>query len=338
MSDRDFWLGEPFPLGATFDGHGTNFALFSESATKVELCLFDDAGVEERLTLPEQHAHVHHGYLHNVRPGQRYGYRVHGEWRPSAGKRANPNKLLIDPYAKAVEGEVTWSPAVFGHDRNDPGRANLLDSANHVPRSIVVDDTFNWGNDQHPRTPWHETCIYEAHVRGLTMTHPAVPEALRGTYAGLGHPAVIEYLVDLGVTAIELMPVHHFIPEGFIVDRGLTNYWGYQSASFFAPHAAYAASGSSGQQVTEFKELVKTLHSAGLEVLLDVVYNHTCEGTADGPTLSMRGIDNATYYRLQDHDPGAYTDFTGTGNTLNVRHPATPVSYTHLTLPTTPYV
>ncbi len=323
MSSHEFWLGEPFPLGASFDGHGTNFALFSESATSIELCLFDDAGNQERLTLPEQHAHVHHGYLPGVRPGQRYGYRVHGEWQPANGQRANPHKLLIDPYAKAIEGEVNWTPAVFGHALADADERSLLDSADDVPRSIVIDDTFNWGNDTSPRTPWHETCIYEANVRGLTMTHPAVPEALRGTYAGLAHPAVIEHLVDLGVTAIELMPVHHFIPEGFIVARGLTNYWGYQSAGFFAPHAAYSASGDRGQQVTEFKELVKALHSAGLEVLLDVVYNHTCEGTADGPTVSMRGIDNATYYRLNDDDRRNYTDFTGTGNTLNVRHPAT---------------
>ncbi len=323
MSRREFWLGEPFPLGATFDGHGTNFALFSESATMVELCLFDDDGAEERLELPEHHAHVHHGYLRDIRPGQRYGYRVHGDWDPADGKRANAHKLLLDPYAKAVEGEVVWTPSVFGHDVHDPSQRSALDSAPHVPRSIVVDDTFNWGSDASPRTPWHETCIYEAHVRGLTMTHPAVPEELRGTYAGLAHPAIIEYLVDLGVTAIELMPVHHFIPEGFIVARGLTNYWGYQTAAFFAPHAPYAATGDRGQQVTEFKEMVKSLHSAGLEVLLDVVYNHTCEGTAEGPTLSMRGVDNATYYRLDDDDRANYTDFTGTGNTLNVRHPAT---------------
>ena len=300
MTAHEFWLGEPFPLGATFDGHGTNFAVFSESASKVELCLFDESGCETRLTLPEEHAHVHHGYLRDVRPGQRYGYRVHGDWNPSHGRRANPNKLLIDPYAKAIEGQVNWTPSVFGHDLADASRASQLDSAPDVPRSVVVDDTFNWGNDVNPRTPWHETCIYEAHVRGLTMRHPAVPEELRGTYAGLAHPAVINYLVDLGVTAVELMPVHHFVPEGFIVGRGLTNYWGYQTAGFFAPHAAYAAGGGRGNQVTEFKELVKTLHAAGLEVLLDVVYNHTCEGTAEGPTLSMRGIDNATYYRLND--------------------------------------
>jgi len=319
----EFWLGEPFPLGATFDGHGTNFALFSESATSVELCLFDEAGNEQRLTLPERRAHVHHGYLRDVRPGQRYGYRVHGEWNPATGHRANANKLLIDPYAKAVEGEVEWTPAVFGHDVDDPSKPSQLDSAGIVPLSVVVDDTFNWGNDISPRTPLHETVIYETHVKGLTQTHPEVPEKLRGTYAGLGHPAIVDYLVDLGVTAVELMPVHQFIPEGFIVKRGLTNYWGYQSASFFAPHAAYSSAGDRGQQVTEFKELVKTLHSAGLEVLLDVVYNHTCEGTAQGPTFSMRGIDNATYYRLSDDDPGNYVDFTGTGNTLNVRHPAT---------------
>jgi len=224
MSQKDFWRGEPFPLGASFDGHGTNFALFSESASKVELCLFDEDGKEQRLTLPDEHAHVHHGYLRGIRPGQRYGYRVHGEWNPAEGKRSNPNKLLLDPYAKAVEGDVEWTPAVFGHDVKSPGAASQLDSAHAVPRSIVVDDTFNWGNDTSPRTPWHKTCIYEAHVRGLTMTHPDVPEHLRGTYAGLAHPAVVDYLVDLGVTAVELMPVHHFISEGFIVENGLSNY------------------------------------------------------------------------------------------------------------------
>lgn len=322
MTAAGFRLGEPFPLGAQWDGYGTNFALFSESAHLVELCLFDAHGNETRRALPEQHAHVHHGYLPGVRPGQRYGYRVHGEWAPSAGKRANPAKLLIDPYAKAVEGTVSWSPAVFGHDTTAPHKPSITDSAPYMPRSIVVDDQFDWGDDRHPRTPWHETCIYEAHVRGLTMTHPKVPAELRGTYAGMAHPAVIDHLVSLGVSAVELMPVHHFVPEGFIVDAGRTNYWGYASAAFFAPHAGYSASGGGGAQVNEFKQLVKTLHSAGLEVILDVVYNHTAEGSADGPTLSMRGIDNATYYRLRSEDPGRYEDFTGTGNTLNVRHPA----------------
>jgi len=317
-----FRLGEPFPLGATWDGHGTNFALYSESATQVELCLFDDEGNEVRRTLPEQHAHVHHGYLPGVAPGQRYGYRIHGAWNPANGQRANPSKLLIDPYAKAVEGEVRWSPAVFGHDITAPSQPNRTDSAPHMPRSIVIDDQFDWGDDRHPRNPWHETCIYEVHVRGLTMTHPKVPPELRGTYAGMAHPAVIDHLVSLGVTAVELMPIHHFIPEGFIAEAGLTNYWGYATAAFFAPHGPYSASGDAGSQVNEFKQLVKTLHRAGIEVILDVVYNHTSEGSAAGPTLSMRGVDNATYYRLRPDDPGRYEDFTGTGNTLNVRHPA----------------
>ena len=322
MSNPQFWLGEPFPLGANYDGKGTNFALYSESAASVELCLFDEHGVETRLTLPEHHAHVHHGYLAGIGPGQRYGFRVQGDWNPGEGLRANPAKLLIDPYAKAVEGDVRWSPAVFGHDLASPHLANPTDSAPFMPRCVVVDDSFDWGDDQHPRTPWHETCIYEAHVRGLTMTHPEVPPELRGTYAGMAHPAVIRHLVELGVTAVELMPVHHFVPEGFAVEAGLTNYWGYATAAFFAPHGPYSASGDGGQQVVEFKQLVKALHAAGLEVLLDVVYNHTSEGTADGPTLSMRGIDNATYYRLDESDRGRYQDFTGTGNSLNVRHPA----------------
>lgn len=320
---RQMWLGEPFPLGASWNGRGTNFAIYSESATLVELCLFDDDGNEQRLRLPEHTAHVHHGYLPGVGPGQRYGYRVHGAWDPASGRRANPNKLLIDPYAKAVEGEVTWDASVFGHDLDNPGQPSALDSAPAMPRSIVVDDRFDWGDDRPPRTPWHRTTIYEAHVRGLTMTHPDVPDELRGTYAGMASPAIIKYLSELGVSAIELMPIHHFVPEGFAVEQGLTNYWGYATAAFFAPHGAYSSTGDRGQQVVEFKQLVKALHAAGLEVLLDVVYNHTSEGTAQGPTLSMRGVDNATYYRLRDDDPGQYLDFTGTGNSLNVRHPAT---------------
>ena len=320
---RSIELGNPFPLGAAFDGRGTNFALYSESADVVELCLFDDEGVESRVVLPEQQAFVHHVYLPGIGPGQRYGYRVHGHWNPAAGARANSRKLLVDPYAKAIEGEVTWHPSVFGHDPDDPLLPNLLDSAPYVPRSIVVDDAFDWGDDSPPRTRWHETVIYETHVRGLTMRHPAVPPELRGTYAGVAHPAIIEHLVTLGVTAVELMPVHHFVPEGYLADRNLTNYWGYSTAGFFAPHGAYASSGQRGQQVNEFKHLVRTLHQAGIEVILDVVYNHTTEGTEAGPTLSLRGIDNAVYYRLPEDDKSRYLDFTGTGNTLNMQHPAT---------------
>lgn len=321
-TDHTVLLGNLAPLGARWDGDGTNFAIYSESAESIELCLFDEAGSEERIELPETTAHVHHGYLSGVGPGQRYGYRVHGKWEPGRGLRSNAQKLLIDPYALAVEGDVTWTPAVMAHRHDNPAIQDLTDSAPFVPRSVVVDPSFDWEDDAAPATPWHQTCIYETHVRGLTMTHPGVPEGLRGTYAGMASDAIIEYLVQLGITAVELMPVHHFIPEGFTGDRGLTNYWGYSTAAFFAPHGPYAASGQRGEQVTEFKRLVKRLHQAGLEVLLDVVYNHTTEGSAAGPTFSHRGVDNATYYRLVDEDPSQYLDFTGTGNSLNVRHPA----------------
>jgi glycogen operon protein len=316
------WLGEARPLGATWDGTGTNFALFSEGAFAVELCLFDDDGHETRIEIPEHTANTHHAYLSGVGPGQRYGYRVHGPWDPSQGLRFNPAKLLVDPYAKAIEGSVDWTGPVYGHDALDPSRPDYADSAPSVPRSIVMDTAFDWGDDAPPGTPWYETVIYETHVRGLTMTHPDVPPELRGTYAGMGCEPVVEHLAGLGVTAVELMPIHHFVPEGFVLERGLTNYWGYSTLGFFAPHGPYAAGGDGGAQVPEFKRLVKTLHSAGIEVLLDVVYNHTTEGTADGPTLSFRGIDNTTYYRLDPDDPAAYVDFTGTGNSLNVTRAA----------------
>ncbi len=316
------WFGDPFPLGANWDGSGTNVAVYSESATRIDLCLFDERGIEERIRLPETTAHVHHGYVPGLAPGQRYGFRVHGRWAPADGARANPAKLLIDPYALAIEGSVRWNPAVFGHRLDDPGARSELDSAPFVPRSIVVDRAFDWEGDTPPRTPLHATVIYETHVRGLSMTHPDVPPPLRGTYAGMASPPIIDHLVQLGITAVELLPVHHFEPEGFLVDRGLTNYWGYSSLGFFAPHAAYASSDQRGGQVAEFKELVKALHRVGIEVILDVVYNHTTEGNEQGPTLSLRGIDNATYYRLQEHDRSRYVDFTGTGNTLNVRHSA----------------
>jgi isoamylase len=314
------WLGEPLPLGATWDGQGTNFALYSEGAEAVELCLLDRAGQENRIEVPEHTASTHHLYLPGVGPGQRYGYRVHGPWDPARGLRYNPAKLLVDPYAKAIEGEVDWAGPVYGHRRDDPGRPDPADSAGHVPVSVVIDSGFDWGDDRPPRTPWYHTVIYETHVRGLTMTHPDVPPELRGTYAGMASEPVLSYLVDLGVTAVELMPVHHFVPEGFLFERGLTNYWGYATLGFFAPHAGYSAAGDGGAQVDEFKGLVKALHRAGIEVLLDVVYNHTTEGTAAGPTLSFRGIDNATYYRLDPEDPARYVDFTGTGNSLNVSH------------------
>jgi glycogen operon protein len=307
------WLGEPFPLGATWDGVGTNFAIYSESAELVELCLFADDGSETRYGLPESTAFVHHGYLPGVGPGQRYGFRVHGVYEPHRGLRANPAKLLLDPYARAVDGEVSWHPALWG---NHPA-----DSAGYVPRSVVVDPAFDWGDDRPPRTPWHHTIIYETHVKGLTMTHPDVAPELRGTYAGLASPAITAYLADLGVTAVELLPVHHFVSEGFLADRNLSNYWGYASLGFFAPHGSYSASGTRGEQVVEFKEMVQALHAAGIEVILDVVYNHTTEGNEDGPTLCFRGIDNPTYYRLDPNDPARYVDYTGTGNSLNVRHP-----------------
>jgi len=316
------WAGEPRPLGAHWDGEGTNFALFSERAFGVELCLFDDDGNETRIDVPEHTANSHHVYLPGVGPGQRYGYRVHGPWDPGHGLRFNSAKLLVDPYAKAIEGGVDWSGPVFGHFKGDPMTPDHDDSAAFVPRSIVIDSAFDWGDDARPHVPWYQTVIYEAHVRGLTMTHPDVPEELRGTYAGMACDAVIEHLVDLGVTSIELMPVHHFVPEGFLAERGLTNYWGYSTLGFFAPHGPYAAAGDGGGQVSEFKTLVRALHRAGIEVLLDVVYNHTTEGTADGPTLSFRGVDNTTYYRLAPDNPAAYMDFTGTGNSLNVTHAA----------------
>ncbi len=315
------WPGTAYPLGATYDGAGTNFALFSEVAERVELCLFDDAGAEQRIALPERDGFVWHAYLPLVGPGRRYGYRVYGPYDPAAGLRCNPAKLLLDPYAKAIDGEIDWDESLFGYRFADPSKRNDTDSAAHAPKSVVISPFFDWGDDRHPRTPYHETVIYEAHVRGLTMRHPSVPEELRGTYAGLAHPAVIEHLTRLGVTAIELMPVHQFVPEHALVQRGLTNYWGYNTIGFLAPHNAYAAYGQRGEQVQELKTMVKALHEAGIEVILDVVYNHTAEGNEKGPTLSFRGIDNAAYYRLVDDDPAYYMDYTGTGNSLNVRHP-----------------
>ncbi|MEU7409866.1 glycogen debranching protein GlgX [Streptomyces sp. NPDC042638] len=312
------WSGHPYPLGASFDGQGTNFALFSEVAERVELILLDDAGTGTPVRLHEVDGFVWHAYLPGVGPGQRYGYRVHGPWQPSLGNRCNPAKLLLDPYARAVDGQIDNHASLYERAPDGPAPA---DSAGHTMLGVVTDPYFDWGDDRPPRTPYAESVIYEAHVRGLTRTHPDVPEGLRGTYAGLAHPAVTGHLTSLGVTAVELMPVHQFVQDGVLQDRGLSNYWGYNTIGFFAPHNAYAAFGTRGQQVNEFKAMVKALHEAGLEVILDVVYNHTAEGNEMGPTLSFRGIDNASYYRLVDGDWAHYYDTTGTGNSLLMRHP-----------------
>jgi glycogen operon protein len=314
------WPGTAYPLGATFDGTGTNFAIFSEVAEKVELCLFDDAGTETRIRLPEMDGYVWHAFLPGIQPGQRYGYRVHGPYDPEQGLRCNPNKLLLDPYAKAIDGAVEWEPSVFGYDF-DSGERNDEDSAAAMPKSVVVNPYFDWGVDRPPRTPYHKTVIYEAHVKGLTMTHPGVPEELRGTYAGIAHPAIVDHLTGLGVTAIELMPVHQFVQDDTLLQKGLRNYWGYNTIGFFAPHNEYASNTDNGMQVQEFKGMVRTLHEAGIEVILDVVYNHTAEGNHLGPTLSFKGIDNRAYYRLVEDDPQYYMDYTGTGNSLNARTP-----------------
>jgi isoamylase len=316
------WPGKPYPLGASWDGVGTNFSVFSEVATRIELCLFDAQGNESRVDLPEVSAFIFHGYLPNIAPGQRYGYRVHGPWEPENGHRCNPNKLLLDPYGKAVEGEVQWNEAVFPYKFNeDDTKRNDADSAPYMPKSVVINPFFDWDHDRRPHTPWHQTIIYETHVKGFTMRHPGVPENLRGTYAGMAHPAAIRYLKQLGVTAVEVLPVHQFIHANHLLERGLRNYWGYDSISFLAPHNGYAASGQLGQQVTEFKQMVKALHREGIEVILDVVYNHTVEGNHMGPVLSMKGIDNAAYYRTVQGDERYYMDYTGTGNSLNMRHP-----------------
>jgi len=316
----DVWPGSAHPLGATFDGQGTNFALFSERAERVELCLFDDTGEETRVDLVEVDAYVWHGYLPAVQPGQLYGYRVHGPYDPANGKRFNPSKLLLDPYAKAVAGQVEWGQAPFSYDFGDPDSHNEDDSAASTPKSVVINPFFEWGGDRLPKTPYAQTVIYEAHVKGLSIRHPDVPEELRGTYAGVAHPAIVDHLTRLGVTAIELMPVHQFVNDSTLQDKGLSNYWGYNTLSFFAPQNTYSSSGEHGQQVQEFKAMVRTLHAAGIEVILDVVYNHTAEGNHLVPTLSMRGIDNEAYYRLEE-DRRYYTDYTGTGNSLNVGKP-----------------
>jgi isoamylase len=315
--------GAPYPLGATYDGTGTNFSIFSEVAQRVELCLFNEAGEETRVDLPEVTAFCWHGYLPNVVRGQRYGYRVHGPWNPAEGNRCNPAKLLLDPYAKAIDGNVEWNEAVFSYRFEDPeGSRNDDDSAPFMPKCIVTSPFFDWGNDRHPKTPVHETVIYEVHVKGFTQLHPDIPENLRGTYSGLAHPAAIAHFKRLGITAVELMPVHQFIQDNHLIEKGRRNYWGYNSIGYLAPHHEYAVPGERlGQQVQELKRMVKTLHSEGIEVILDVVYNHTAEGNHLGPTLSLKGIDNAAYYRLMADRPQYYMDYTGTGNSLNMRHP-----------------
>jgi len=315
------WPGSAYPLGATFDGNGTNFALFSEGAERVELCLFGERGRETRVDMLEVDAYVWHAYLPNIAPGQRYGYRVHGEYDPASGKRFNPNKLLLDPYAKAVDGQVTWGQSVFGYTFGDPDSRNDDDSAAEMMKGVVINPFFDWGGDRPLRIPYSESFIYEAHVRGLTMRHPDIPDEIRGTYSAIAHPLIIEHLKRLGVTAIELLPVHQFINDSMLEEKGLSNYWGYNTIAFLAPQNTYASSGQRGQQVQEFKGMVRALHEAGIEVILDVVYNHTAEGNHLGPTLSFRGIDNEAYYRLENDDKRYYTDYTGTGNSLNVGNP-----------------
>jgi isoamylase len=317
----EVWPGRAYPLGATYDGAGTNFAVFSEVAERVELCLFDADGVESLVTLPEVDGFIWHAYIPNIEPGQRYGYRVHGPYDPQAGLRCNPNKLLVDPYSKAIDGSFEWNQSLFSYNFGDPDSRNDDDSAASMPKSVVINPYFDWGNDRPPDHHYADTVIYEAHVKGLTQTHPGIPEPLRGTYGAVAHPVIIDHLKGLGVTAIELMPVHHFANDSTLIEKGLSNYWGYNTIGFFAPDFKYASATTPGGQVQEFKAMVRSLHEADIEVILDVVYNHTAEGNHMGPTLSMRGIDNGAYYRLVDDDKRYYMDYTGTGNSLNVGHP-----------------
>ncbi|MET9422809.1 glycogen debranching protein GlgX [Streptomyces sp. NPDC006540] len=314
------WPGQAYPLGATYDGAGTNFAVHSEAAHRIELCLLHDDGSETAVELRETDAFVRHAYLPGIMPGQRYGFRVHGPYEPARGQRCNSAKLLLDPYARAISGSIEWNESVYGYHFGRPDSRNDLDSAPHTMTSVVVNPYFDWGDDRLPRTDYHRTVIYEAHVKGLTMLHPELPPELRGTYAGLAHPAVISHLTELGVTALELMPVHQFVNDHRLVDAGLNNYWGYNTIGFFAPHNSYASWGDRGEQVLEFKQAVRALHQAGIEVILDVVYNHTAEGNHLGPTLSFRGLDNESYYRLTE-DRRYYMDTTGTGNSLLMRSP-----------------
>jgi isoamylase len=317
----DIWPGHPYPLGATFNGSGVNFALFSEVADRVEVCLIDDDDTESRVELTEVDGHVWHGFVPAIEPGQRYGFRVHGPFDLVNGHRCNPAKMLLDPYAKAIDGQIDGDRSLYSYEPGDSAKFNDADSLGHTMLSVVINPFFDWGHDRPPRHEYHNTVIYEAHVKGLSMTHPDVPEGIRGTYAAIGHQAIIDHLVGLGVTAIELMPVHQFVQDSTLQDQGLTNYWGYNTIGFLAPHAAYAATGSRGQQVTEFKSMVKALHEANIEVILDVVYNHTAEGNENGPTIAFRGIDNAAYYRLVDEHKAHYYDTTGTGNSLLMRNP-----------------
>ncbi|OZG69041.1 glycogen debranching protein [Bifidobacterium eulemuris] len=316
--------GSMYPLGASYDGAGVNFALFSQVAQKVELCLFDEHDNETRIEMTEQNSYVWHNYLPGIQPGQRYGYRVYGPYDPAHGHRCNPNKLLLDPYAKAIEGNIDGHESLFSYDFSNPDNdalMNTMDSTAHTMKSVVVNPYFDWGNDQHPGIPYHDSVIYEAHVRGLTNLNRDVPPDIRGTYAGLAYPSVIEYFKRLGVTTIELMPIHQFVNDSFLQEKGLSNYWGYNTIGFFAPHNTYSSSGQRGEQVNEFKSMVKAYHRAGMEVILDVVYNHTAEGNHMGPTLSFRGIDNSAYYRLVEGDQRHYFDTTGTGNSLLMRSP-----------------
>lgn len=313
-----------YPLGARYDGAGVNFALYSEAAERVELCLFDDDAHETRINMTEQNSYVWHNYLPGIQPGQRYGYRVYGPYDPANGYRCDPSKLLLDPYAKAIEGMIDNDASLYSYDINHPDQPQLRnqeDSAPHTMKSVVINPFFDWGNDTHPNIPYHDSVIYEAHVRGLTNLRKDVPAEIRGTYAGLAHPSVVQYLKDLGITALELMPIHQFINDPFLQSKGLSNYWGYNTIGFFAPHNAYSSGGQLGEQVNEFKSMVKTYHQAGIEIILDVVYNHTAEGNHMGPTLSFRGIDNRNYYRLVDGDQAHYFDTTGTGNSLLMRSP-----------------
>ncbi len=323
----DVWPGNPFPLGPMWDGNGTNFALFSENAQRVELCLFDASDIETRVELTEHTAFNWHCYIPGVAPGQRYGYRVHGPYDPAAGHRFNPSKLLIDPYAKSIEGPVAWDrgnalPYVPSLDPDADLELDHEDDAEAIPKCIVIDPSFDWEGDRPPKKPWSDTVIYEAHVKGVTKLHPDVREDLRGTYAGLASEPALAYFKALGVTAVEVLPIHHIVDESFLHGKGLTNYWGYSSIGYLAPHAQYAATGAHGEQVSEFKGMVKALHAAGIEVILDVVYNHTAEGNHLGPLLAFKGVDNASYYRLMPDEPRFYMDFTGTGNSLNPVHPS----------------
>jgi isoamylase len=320
------WPGHAFPLGTSWDGEGVNFSLFSEHAEHVELCLFDQENTETRIQLTERTAFHWHCYLPGVGPGQRYGYRVHGPYDPAAGHRFNPAKLLIDPYAKAIEGRVRFDgpsvlPYVTGQDEADLV-IDDQDDADAIPKCVVIDESFDWQGDRLPQRPWSDTVIYETHVKGFTKNHPGVREDLRGTYAGLASQEAIEHLTSLGVTAVELLPIHHIADEHSLIERGLHNYWGYSSIGYLAPDSHYAATGTAGQQVSEFKGMVKALHSANIEVILDVVYNHTAEGNHLGQMFSFRGIDNVSYYRLSQEDPRYYVDYTGTGNSLNPTHPS----------------